>query len=243
MALLKAASLIILFSISATAAVDPVVVTINNRSIHLEEFNKRFDDARKLLNPPSTRKAFLEDLVRYEVGVQEAEKRNLAKDPIIAERIRQQLYVGLIEKELSDKINNIQMLALVETKSITGPTKNTWRKAGFDNCLVVPSLGLAGGICLLWKNYQMIDDLCEIAHTSTRFIVVKYKNLSTNICMMLIFSYSPPRECDKDAFWTELTNFINCCDIPCLVIGDLNEIKSPSEKMGGTPLLTQNSPG
>ena len=47
------------------------------------------------------------------------------------------------------KINNIQILALVETKSITRPTKNTWQKAGFDNYLVVPSLGFAGDICLL----------------------------------------------------------------------------------------------
>ncbi len=109
MLMIKTALFTGIFAATALAAVDPVVVTINNRAIHLDEFTKRYDDAKKLLNPPSNKKAFLEDLVRYEVGVQEAEHKNIAKDPIIAERIRQQLYVGLIEKELSSKINDIKI--------------------------------------------------------------------------------------------------------------------------------------
>jgi parvulin-like peptidyl-prolyl isomerase len=84
-----------------------VVATVGTKSISVEEFNRRYDEViKKVANPP-TKKTFLEDLIRYEMGVQEAEKRNLSKDPIVAERIRQELYAGLIEKDLKDKLNAI----------------------------------------------------------------------------------------------------------------------------------------
>ncbi|MBK9293710.1 MAG: peptidylprolyl isomerase [Oligoflexia bacterium] len=108
----KITALLFLFvySLSANSATEKqVVLKINNRIVTNEEFNKRFDDARKLVNPPSSKAAFLEDLINYEIGVQEAEKRNVAKDPIVAERIRQQLYVGLLEMELGKKANNISI--------------------------------------------------------------------------------------------------------------------------------------
>jgi len=84
-----------------------VVATVGGKSITLDEFNRRYEDVRKKAANPPTKKIFLDDLIRYEMGVQEAEKRNMAKDPIIAERIRQQLYAGLIEKDLKDKLDNI----------------------------------------------------------------------------------------------------------------------------------------
>lgn len=99
-----------LFCLNVFAATEKVVVLkINNREVTSDEFNRRYDDAKKLLNPPSTKKAFLDDLINYEIGVQEAEKRNVAKDPIVAERIRQQLYVGLLELDLGNKANDIKI--------------------------------------------------------------------------------------------------------------------------------------
>jgi parvulin-like peptidyl-prolyl isomerase len=95
-------------SLSAQAQ-HSVVATVGNKSITLEEFNRRYEDVRKKAANPPTKKIFLDDLIRYEMGVQEAEKRNMAKDPIVAERIRQQLYAGLIEKDLKDKLENIQV--------------------------------------------------------------------------------------------------------------------------------------
>ncbi|MCC6278227.1 MAG: peptidylprolyl isomerase [Oligoflexia bacterium] len=95
--------------VSITHAAE-IVATINGRAITVEEFNRRYAEVKKSvpLNPP-TKKAFLEDLVRFEMGVQEAERRKLDQTPIVAERIRQQLYVGLIETELKAKIDAIQI--------------------------------------------------------------------------------------------------------------------------------------
>jgi peptidyl-prolyl cis-trans isomerase C/peptidyl-prolyl cis-trans isomerase D len=48
-------------------------------------------------------------LVRYKLGLIEAEKRKIKDDPIVQERIRQEIYKGLLEKELGDKINAIKV--------------------------------------------------------------------------------------------------------------------------------------
>ena len=82
-----------------------VVATVGSKKITLDEFNKKYKEvtSQVLVNPPS-RKVFLEDLVRYEVGVQEARKRNLEKDPIVIDRINQEMYKALLEKELGKKV-------------------------------------------------------------------------------------------------------------------------------------------
>ena len=50
-----------------------VVATVGSKKITLDEFNRKYKEvtAQVLVNPPS-KKTFLEDLVRYEMGVQEA---------------------------------------------------------------------------------------------------------------------------------------------------------------------------
>lgn len=91
----------------AQAARSTNVATIGSRNISLEEFNKRYDEVRgQTLNPP-TRELFLEDLVRYEVGLQEAEKKKISSDPLVQERIRQEIYKALLEKELGDRVQKI----------------------------------------------------------------------------------------------------------------------------------------
>lgn len=82
-----------------------VVATIGNKKITLDEFNKKYKEvtSQTLVNPPS-RKLFLEDLVRYEMGLQEAQKQKLDKDPMVVDRMNQEMYKGLLEKELGQKV-------------------------------------------------------------------------------------------------------------------------------------------
>lgn len=88
---------------------DQVVATVGEKKITLKEFNSKYEEVLKqTINPPS-RELFLEDLVRYEMGVQEANKRNLADDPIVKERMRQEMYKGLIERELGKRISDIKV--------------------------------------------------------------------------------------------------------------------------------------
>lgn len=98
----------LLFVVTANAA-DDVVAKVGNKNITTSEFNTRYEDVLKqAINPPS-KQVFLEDLIRYEIGVQEAEKRNLQNDAAVKERIRQEMYKGLVEKELGDKIKGIKV--------------------------------------------------------------------------------------------------------------------------------------
>lgn len=86
-----------------------VVATVGSKTITLEEFKKRYDEVRRNAYNPPPADLFLEDLVRYEVGVQEAEKQNLQNDPIVKERFRQELYKALVEKAIGNKVSNIKV--------------------------------------------------------------------------------------------------------------------------------------
>lgn len=102
----------ILMLISATAFAQKstdVVAQVGKKSITLEDFNKKYNEVRsQTINPP-TKDQFLEDLVRYEVGVQEAEKRKLQNDPIVRDRFNQEMYKALLEKDLGQRIQKIQV--------------------------------------------------------------------------------------------------------------------------------------
>jgi peptidyl-prolyl cis-trans isomerase C/peptidyl-prolyl cis-trans isomerase D len=99
----------LLVAISSPAFADDTVAIVGTRSIMLKDFNQKYEEVQKsTINPPS-KEVFLEDLVRYEMGVQEAEKKKLADDPIVKERFRQELYKGLIEKEIGKQISDIKV--------------------------------------------------------------------------------------------------------------------------------------
>ncbi len=101
--------LLFISSVSFAQKKDDVVAIVGSKKITLEDFNKKYNEVKlQTINPP-TKAIFLEDLVRYEMGVQEAERRNLEKDPQVQERIRQELYKGLLEKELGQRVQKIQV--------------------------------------------------------------------------------------------------------------------------------------
>lgn len=86
-----------------------IVATVGKKTITLEDFNKKYNEVKsQTINPPS-RALFLEDLIRYEVGLQEAEKRGLSKDPIVLERLNQEMYKALLEQDIGPKVQKIQV--------------------------------------------------------------------------------------------------------------------------------------
>lgn len=102
----------ILMLISATSFAQKsteVVAQVGKKSITVEDFNKKYSEIKsQTINPPS-KEQFLEDLVRYEVGLQEAEKRNLQKDPVVQERFDQEMYKALLEKDIGPRVQKIQV--------------------------------------------------------------------------------------------------------------------------------------
>lgn len=106
----KLFSLLVLFSSVVFAQENDVVATVGSKKITLQEFNKKYNEVKaQAFYAVPDKKTFLEDLIRYEVGLQEAEKKKLEKDPIVQDRFKQELYKVLIEKELGQKVQGIQV--------------------------------------------------------------------------------------------------------------------------------------
>ena len=94
---------------TSVASADDVVAVVGNKQITTKELNEKYNEVvKQTINPPS-KEVFLEDLVRYEMGVQEAMKRNLQDDPIVKEKMRQEVYKALIEHELGKQIAAIKV--------------------------------------------------------------------------------------------------------------------------------------
>jgi parvulin-like peptidyl-prolyl isomerase len=85
------------------------VATIGAKTITLEDFKKRYTEVKRNAYNPPTAELFLEDLIRYEIGVQEAEKKGMQNEPEVKERFRQEIYKALLEKALGEKVNAIRV--------------------------------------------------------------------------------------------------------------------------------------
>lgn len=98
-------------SLTAWAQQNEVVVaTVGSKKITLDDFNKKYNEvlSQTTINKPS-KELFLEDLIRYEIGVQEAKKKGLEKDAYVQERYNQELYKIYLEREIGKKIENIKV--------------------------------------------------------------------------------------------------------------------------------------
>lgn len=105
----QALSLLLTLLIFSSVSFAQVVATVGNKKITKEEFTKKYEEVKsRAFNAPS-KEDFLEDLIRFEMGVQEAEKKNIEKDPAVQERIRSEIYKGLLEKELSSDVAKIKI--------------------------------------------------------------------------------------------------------------------------------------
>ncbi|MCS6838408.1 MAG: peptidylprolyl isomerase [Bdellovibrionaceae bacterium] len=86
---------------------DEVLARVGQVTVTVGEFNKKYEEVKSVAVNPPTKEKFLEDYIRYKIGLQEAIKKKLDKDPIIQEHMQRELYKGLLERELSDRVAKI----------------------------------------------------------------------------------------------------------------------------------------
>jgi parvulin-like peptidyl-prolyl isomerase len=86
-----------------------VLATVGSSKITMDEFKTKYGQIKRQVPNPPTPEQYLEDLVRFEVGVQEAEKAKLQNDPIVKERFNQVLYNSLLERQLGKKVEGIKI--------------------------------------------------------------------------------------------------------------------------------------
>ncbi len=103
---------LILFSIYlfATAVqANEILATVGQSKITLKDFNEKYElvKSQSVVAPPP-KPLFLEDLIRYEIGLQEAKKKQIIKNPKVQDRINQELYKSLIELEIGKQVEALR---------------------------------------------------------------------------------------------------------------------------------------
>jgi parvulin-like peptidyl-prolyl isomerase len=111
LALLQKAFAIILVVLAFTSEASLAaseLARINQTVITTEEFEKKFQDSSKFfqMKAPS-RKGVLEDIIKRELGIQEARRIGLDKDPDVLERMNTVLYHALLERKLNTDLEKI----------------------------------------------------------------------------------------------------------------------------------------
>ncbi|MEK7397084.1 MAG: peptidylprolyl isomerase [Candidatus Poribacteria bacterium] len=83
---------------------------VNDTVITLEDFNKKYKDNLKFFQfKAPTKEGVLEDLIRREIGIQEAKRQKIDKDPEVIERMNTVLYHALLDRKLSKEFETIHV--------------------------------------------------------------------------------------------------------------------------------------
>ncbi len=102
-------SLIVLLGFSSTIHAQ-ILAKINNKPITVENFKKTYKQASILAQGAYVKpEKVLKDLIQFELGVQEANSRNLASDPSVALHMNRELFKGYLEKSLGPKVLKIHV--------------------------------------------------------------------------------------------------------------------------------------
>lgn len=102
------ASSFILLGTSLFAATE--LAKINGTVITLEDFEKKYkENLRFFRYKAPTKRNVLEDMIKRELGIAEAKKMGLDKDPEVRDRIDTVLYHSLLDKKLAAQFDSIQV--------------------------------------------------------------------------------------------------------------------------------------
>jgi peptidyl-prolyl cis-trans isomerase C/peptidyl-prolyl cis-trans isomerase D len=103
-------SLAVASVIAITAKAATELARINNTVLTLEDFNNKYAENLKFFRYKSpTKKNVLDDMIKRDLGIQEARKAGLDKDPEVLDRINTVLYHSLLDKKLASKFDAISI--------------------------------------------------------------------------------------------------------------------------------------
>lgn len=130
-------------------------------------------------------------------------------------------------------VNKINVMVLSETKTQSPPTSSAVARCGFSDFDFIPTIGLSGGLWIMWKYCNVSPFSLVVSHKSSRFIACDIKYLLFDNSITDIFIYAPARDNQKDQFWHELIEFTSSLNNPLFILGDFNEISNANDKCGG----------
>ncbi len=116
---LVALGLFVLPFANAFAAPDPnTVAEVNGAKISKDEFDRRYKENIQFFKYGApTKENVLNDIINFELAVQEAKRLKLDQDPSVQERMNTVLYQALIERQLQGKFKSVIDVTEDEAKS------------------------------------------------------------------------------------------------------------------------------
>ncbi|CAE6215989.1 unnamed protein product [Arabidopsis arenosa] len=127
--------------------------------------------------------------------------------------------------------HKLDIMFLVETKNKDSFVRNLCKDLQFDHHFLVSPDGLSGGLAIFWRNTVK----CDFISTPTLYCTDMYiTEGSTTFCLTYI--YGNPERKPRQQQWMQMEALIKAGlyqNKPRVVLGDFNEIKSNSEKLGG----------
>ena len=115
------------------------------------------------------------------------------------------------------------------------PSQITANRCGFHHVNFVPTLGLAGGFWLLWKDCSQSPFNLVVIFKASRFMACSISLLNENLSFVIIFVYAPSHNAHKFEFWEEVIVYVNLLTLPFIILGDFNDIGCEQDKFRGAP--------
>lgn len=101
---------LLLFSLSAYAAKDPIIVTVNGVKIKRSLFDEEYrQNLLFVSDKPVTKEKVLNDIINRELGIKRAYKSKLDQDPVVKRKMEEILYHAQISKDLEGKLAKIEV--------------------------------------------------------------------------------------------------------------------------------------
>ncbi|XP_056697424.1 uncharacterized protein [Spinacia oleracea] len=129
------------------------------------------------------------------------------------------------------------VFVLFETKSDDYRAKEVMFQLKFNDYRVIPPNDKRGGIWLFWK-YE-VDLVLFTAETSHFHVLFNFKNIQREVLVTGMHAPSVPGV--RHQLWRNLRDNLPPPETPWLLAGDLNEVTSQSEKLGGRPYRANQS--
>ncbi|XP_062010302.1 uncharacterized protein LOC133726711 [Rosa rugosa] len=132
---------------------------------------------------------------------------------------------------IADLVNlhSVDILAICEPRVQFIKARDTLKKLGFSDFRVVEAEGFSGGIWLLWNSLKVHVD----------FIDKNFQSVSVKVSLpgkpswMLTVIYASPTNSVRADLWPYLDHLIADINLPCMFIGDFNELISIDDKSCG----------
>lgn len=105
-------SLVALFSCFASLTHAKTIAKVGNQIISDAEFKSSYVKALEngaSLNRLPSKEEHLQDMIKFKLGLIEADKTNLRANPLVKKALQLELYKGLLEINLADAVNKIKV--------------------------------------------------------------------------------------------------------------------------------------